>query len=93
MQVYLVCFDISDDDVRRRIGNFLLGYGERVQQSVFEVAVRDQRDLTALHEGLSRVAGPGDRHIRLYRLCGSCRKASQTIDGERIAEFPAVLLV
>lgn len=93
MELYLVCFDISDDDLRRRIGNLLLGYGERVQRSVFEVAVRDQTDLEALRTELLALVEPGDQDIRLYRLCASCRQTSVTLMGERIAALPAMLIV
>ncbi|ESQ08041.1 MAG: CRISPR-associated endonuclease Cas2 [Thiohalocapsa sp. PB-PSB1] len=93
MEIYLVCFDISDDDRRRRIGNLLLGYGERVQRSVFEISVRGGEELTELRNALDDHLAPDDRDIRFYRLCASCRSASQTLDGERIARLPAVLIV
>ena len=93
MEVYLVCFDISDDALRRRIGNLLLGYGERVQRSVFEVSVRTPGDLAELRSALRELIEPDDDDIRLYRLCADCRRASSTVDGQRIAEFPAILVV
>lgn len=37
---YLVCFDISDDKIRRRIVRRLDEYGTRVQFSVFEVQLK-----------------------------------------------------
>ena len=39
MEVYVACFDISDDRQRTRVGKVLLRHGDRVQKSVFEIAV------------------------------------------------------
>jgi len=39
-EVYVASFDISDGRLRRRVGDLLLRYGERVQRSVFEIMVR-----------------------------------------------------
>ena len=93
MEVYLVSFDISDDGLRRRIGDVLLGYGDRVQRSVFEVSVKDRRDLDQLQKALTDLVEPGDDDIRLYRLCAACRRASATLDGGPVAAFPAMLVV
>jgi CRISPR-associated protein Cas2 len=93
MEAYLVCFDISDDALRRRIGDLLLRYGDRVQRSVFEVSVRSPGDLEDLRASLRELVAPDDGDIRLYRLCAQCRRASSTLGGERIATFPAMLVV
>jgi hypothetical protein len=36
-----------------------------------------------------------DEHtdIRLYKLCENCRRNAHNLDGERIAEMPAVVIV
>ena len=93
METYLICFDISDDTLRRRIAKELLGYGQRVQRSVFEVSVRNPGELDQLRRALAALTEPDDRDIRLYHLCADCRRASNTLDGERIARFPALVVV
>jgi CRISPR-associated protein Cas2 len=93
MEAYLVCFDIGDDGLRRRIGDVLLRYGDRVQRSVFEVSVRNPAELNDLRAALRAIIEPDDDDIRLYRLCAHCRRASSTVTGERIAAFPAMLVV
>ena len=35
MNLYLACFDITDDGNRTRVGKHLAVYGQRVQRSVF----------------------------------------------------------
>lgn len=93
MEVYVVSFDIHDDGRRRRIGEALLGYGERVQRSVFEVSVRDRAQLDGLCAELKGLIEPGDDDVRLYRLCANCRGVSFSLSGEAVAHFPALLIV
>ena len=89
---YLVCFDISDDRVRTRLGKLLLCYGYRVQESVFEIAVATPvqfRDLRRRVLGLLE-----DEHeVRFYRLCRDCRRASSRVDGQPVAGFPSMVIV
>jgi len=50
MLAFLVCFDISDDRMRYRVGKELAHYGLRVQRSVFEITLRSGEELTALRK-------------------------------------------
>ncbi len=92
MEVYVVCFDISDDRIRDRVGKRLLRYGERVQKSVFEVSVKGTGELDEMRRELREIAEDDD-NIRFYRLCATCRSASSALDGGRIAHFPAVIVL
>jgi CRISPR-associated protein Cas2 len=92
MPHYAVCFDISDDRARDRVGKRLLQCGDRVQRSVFEVRVKSVQELETLRRELRAELEPDD-NIRFYRLCLDCRKASQDGDGHPIATFPAVVIV
>lgn len=74
---YVVVYDIADDAIRTRVASLLAGYGRRVQESVFECVVDDERDLEGLTECLGCVlADPDNGQIRLYRVCGTCLQAS-----------------
>ena len=92
MEVYVACFDISDDGLRTRAGKVLLCHGDRVQKSVFEISVRDRAELEGIRRELVEIVGDDD-NIRFYRLCAACRGASSTLDGSDVAGFPAVLIV
>lgn len=92
MIVYLACFDISDDKARERVGRELLAHGERVQKSVFEIVVRRPEDLRGLCDKLAPLLEASD-DLRFYRLCADCRKQSTGIRGERLADFPAAVVV
>lgn len=65
----VIAYDIEDDRRRRRVARVLEGYGERVQESVFEcwLDVAAMADLRDILEDIMDVTA--DR-IRYYRLCG-----------------------
>ena len=92
MHIYLACFDIIDDKNRDRAGKKLLAYGERVQKSVFEIALRRPQELEEIRQKLRPLLEEGD-DLRLYRLCADCRSQSSDIKGERLAQFPAAVVV
>jgi len=89
---YLVCFDISDDRVRNRVGKALLRHGQRVQESVFEIALKNSSEWEKLRDKLKKMLN-GENELRFYRLCLKCRKASKRIDGMPLAALPAFLII
>lgn len=92
MQIYAVCFDISDDKARKRAGNLLLQYGHRQQYSVFEIAVKSVSTLEVLQSKLNDCLEEGDKLV-FYRLCQDCRKKSTNERGEPVAHFPAAIVL
>jgi len=69
--LYLISYDVSDDQQRRRVMEALKDFGRRVQYSVFECNL----DAEGLAELLGRlefeIDGKTDS-CRLYRLCEGC---------------------
>lgn len=90
MLIYLACFDIQDDKIRRKVGKELLKYGHRVQYSVFEVAFLKARQLDQLKPKLKAFLEPGD-DLRFYFLPQIAREKSSTIDDQPIAQFPSAI--
>jgi CRISPR-associated protein Cas2 len=78
---HIVVYDIKDDRVRGHVASVLEGYGQRVQESVFECRLQDG-ELDGL---VSRLQGelkrPESGQIRVYHVCGSCMRASFGIGG------------
>jgi CRISPR-associated protein Cas2 len=92
MQLYLVCFDISDDGERTRVGNVLGEYGNRVQRSVFEVTFRSEDDRRQAAERLlALVLDPTS--VRFYRVCENCRNASGDLTGNPIGQLLDTLIL
>jgi len=92
MEVYVACFDIGDDRLRERVGKVLVGYGDRVQKSVFEIAVEESGGLEEIRSRIMDLVEEDD-NIRFYRLCAACRTGSSTLSGDPVAQFPAVVIV
>jgi len=88
----LVCFDISDNKVRTRVGKYLGGFGSRVQKSVFEVEVDDHKALLYLQKRLGEWLEEND-DLRFYPLCKSCCQGAKSADNKRIAKLPSLVLV
>ncbi|SEH08757.1 CRISPR-associated endonuclease Cas2 [Candidatus Venteria ishoeyi] len=92
MQAYVVCYDVTKDKIRERIAKTLKEYGDRIQYSVFEISLKNQNELDILCNRLKNIADE-DTKIGFYRLCANCRQDSRTLDGERLAEMPAVVIL
>lgn len=70
----LVCYDVKTETRAgqkrlRRVATVCLGYGQRVQQSVFECRVTEAQ-LEELEDRLLREIDVAEDRLRLYRLAG-----------------------
>ncbi len=92
MRVYLACFDIEDNANRRRVGNLLLTYGNRVQYSVFEITVKSPSVLAQIRRQCLRYLDDRDS-LRFYLLTREGRQGSIDARGEPIAQFPAAVVL
>ncbi len=66
----VVSYDIRDDRRRARVAEILLGYGARIQASVYELWL-DERALERLWAAVGRQVAAEDL-VRCYVLCGTC---------------------
>lgn len=76
MPRFVVCYDVTDDRRRRKIAKILDSYGDRVQESVFEMVLEEE----AMEECRSRIENQIDQAedcIAIYRLCRSCERSRQ----------------
>lgn len=92
MRVYLVCFDIEDDRCRRKLGDLLLRYGDRVQYSVFEISLDNEDALETLCRKCQKYVEESDK-LYFYWLNKESRKKCRDVWGERIAVFPAGIIL
>jgi len=75
----VVCYDISDDKRRIKVGKILEGFGNRVQRSVFECDIRPEH-MKMLKQRLSKVLKDDDT-VRYYYLCAQCIPKVQIVNG------------
>ena len=67
----LVCYDIVDDRRRNRLFRKMKDFLPRVQKSVFEGPISDNRYL-ALLEMIKKEIDPLVDTVRIYQLCARC---------------------
>jgi CRISPR-associated protein Cas2 len=69
--MYLVSYDIVNDRRRVKAAKALEDYGVRVQYSVFECLIDEQR-LSQLIARLEAVINAEEDGVRVYTLCAAC---------------------
>lgn len=85
MALIVVAYDIPHDRRRSRLHTLLSGYGEPVQESVFECEL-DEAGLRRLRAALKRLLRPAD-NVRIYPLCAGC--ADRVDDARGALRSPA----
>ncbi|CAB5495450.1 CRISPR-associated endonuclease Cas2 [Bathymodiolus thermophilus thioautotrophic gill symbiont] len=93
MKYYVFCFDIADNKVRYRVSRILLDYGDRVQGSVFELALKSHHDITKILEKINKIINPMTDDVRYYYLSGESLRRSKNLQGERVKQPPAIIIV
>lgn len=74
----IVCYDIVSDRRRGRLMRRLREHLTRVQKSVFEGSLDEQR-LLALRTMILEEINPVEDTVRIYRLCGRCQPATELL--------------
>ena len=96
MKHYLICFDIQDDKVRARLSRLLEKVGQRVQGSVFECSFKTPDRKTALELQIKQILKKSpleERNVRFYNLNKDTIKMSHDIQGNPVAQLPAVVIL
>jgi CRISPR-associated protein Cas2 len=78
---FIVSYDIPNDRRRTKIATLLLGYGLRVQESVYE-CVLDSAQFSQLQQRLRPLIRPATDAVRIYRLCKVCEGRTEVLGGE-----------
>jgi CRISPR-associated protein Cas2 len=74
--LFVVAYDVADDDVRARLSQTLLRFGTRVQESVFECRLdRTQLDRMVTRCGPILKRDPNG-HLRVYQICQTCERGA-----------------
>jgi CRISPR-associated protein Cas2 len=91
--MYVVfAYDIPDDGRRLRVARTLRNALDRVQKSVFEGELGDDR-LARLEERAAGLIVNREDSLRVYRLCGGCRRRVRVYGLGWILEDPDVFIV
>lgn len=75
------------------IAKLLDGYGDRVQESVFELAKLEPATFKACVAKLEKFKLEGGESIRIYPLCEACKKCILLYGAEDALTEPEVIIV
>ena len=85
---FIVCYDIADDKRRQRVAQILDAYGDRIQESVFELPVASS-PMQECQDTISDVLNFTTDGLIAYPLCSACDKKTQYLgpsEDSRIGE-------
>lgn len=83
---YVIAYDIPNNKRRTRLAKELENWAVRVQGSVFEAELDDQRAASMI-ERLRQIAAKED-DLRVYQMCQSCLGKSVVLRGPQFAVDP-----
>lgn len=83
--LYLIAYDIADDQRREDVATLLSGYGPRVQLSVFECELPNSRDAAKLRGKLRELIDPVEDQVRIYSL-DQVAARNRVVLGARVLE-------
>jgi len=88
----IIAYDIVKDKTRYRVAKLLEGYGDRVQDSVFE-SVMTKEKIDELMDRIGRLVDPEQDSVRLYRMDKDYRDRVTMIGDQKIFEDLEVYIV
>lgn len=88
----VVSYDVVNDKRRTKVAKCLLGYGQRVQYSVFECHLAASQ-LMQLQQALQALIDPMTDSVRIYRLDAAAVQRIQVLGLGRVTTDPPYYLV
>jgi len=88
----VISYDIVEDRRRNRVMKILKGCGFHVQKSVFE-CILSEAAFKRLRKRLEREIDLKTDSIRIYRLCGECRKQVEILGRGEVSKLVAVKVI
>jgi CRISPR-associated protein Cas2 len=78
----VVVYDIPDQKRRTRLSNFLLGYGTRIQLSVFECFIT-MEEMRKLYQLVKNQVKPDEDNVRFYWISSESASLALTIGSQK----------
>ena len=89
----IVCYDIVDNKRRSRIAKVMKSYGYRVQKSVFECQLDDDRKYLQMKKAIEKTINREEDSVRYYFLCARCQGNVEVSGWGVIREEEEVIVV
>lgn len=74
----MICYDVADNRRRNKIARLLEGWGERVQDSVFECHVTPAQQRRIIND-IAKLIDAEEDKVRYYALCNKDRGKLQVL--------------
>jgi CRISPR-associated protein Cas2 len=87
----VVSYDIADNKRRTRVAKKLKDFGVRVQYSVFE-CILEQNKIDEMQKAVASLLSEEDS-VRIYYLCETCKKKIKSYGEKGVTEDPAVYII
>ncbi len=69
--IYLIAYDITENNIRNKVSEYLAGWGRRVQKSLFECDLkRDELDQIVFY--IQEMIDPSEDRCSVYKICAEC---------------------
>lgn len=90
--ICVVCYDIPDQKRRTRLHKTLEGFGDPVQESVFECDLTPLQKRKMVQKIEKIVELPADK-VRIYMLCEECRPKIEIMGEGKVETTQAFVIV
>ena len=88
----IVCYDIASDKRRNKVAKKLKDFGERVQRSVFECILEDEK-IKHLIKVITPLLDGEEDTLRIYKICKDCKKKTEIYGFGEITKDVEVYIV
>ncbi|MBE9249871.1 CRISPR-associated endonuclease Cas2 [Dolichospermum sp. LEGE 00240] len=92
MLLYVIVYDITCDQRRKKVSDLLEGYGQRVQYSVFE-CILSQSKYSELQKRLRKQVKSSEDSIRFYPLSKHTFNQIETWGEPPVTELPSSTII
>ncbi|MDB9311363.1 CRISPR-associated endonuclease Cas2 [Aphanizomenon sp. CS-733/32] len=92
MLLYVIVYDITCDQRRKKVSDLLEGYGQRVQYSVFE-CILSQSKYSELQKRLRKQIKSSEDSIRFYPLSKHTFNQIETWGEPPVTELPSSTII
>ena len=89
---WVISYDIKDNKRRNSIAQELKNHGKRVQYSVFECLLPNEKALKLIKK-IERLIDSKQDSIRYYKLCETCRSKIMILGKGKITEDKDVYIL
>lgn len=88
----VIAYDVTDTPRRTRLAKRLKDFLDRVQKSVFEGEL-DEDKLQALERRVATLLNEGEDSLRIYPLCAACKQRIRVFGQGEVLDDPDVYIV